>query len=58
MVKTILKIQNLKYSGCGNTIKKRLNNFDFVRNIEIDTDQDTVSFEPLAPKDLSLIKRQ
>lgn len=57
-MKTILQIQNLKCGGCANTIIRKIGNLEFVRNLEVDTDHDTLSFEPLPLEDLTVIKRQ
>ena len=35
-MKTTLEIQNLKCGGCQNTIKKRLGNLQFVKNLDVE----------------------
>ena len=50
-MKTILEIQNLKCSGCENTIAKKLNTLPFVSNLEINVDNSTVSFDAVPPND-------
>ena len=50
-MKTTLEVQNLKCSGCVNTIVKKLNNLPLVSNLEIDIDSSTVSFNAIPPEE-------
>ncbi len=52
----MLEIQNLKCGGCENTIKRNLNKFEFVSNLEIDIQKSTVSFDALPPDYLVFVK--
>ena len=54
-MKTTLEIQNLKCGGCENTIKKRLGNLQFVKNLEINVDDSTVNFDVLPAEDFALV---
>lgn len=42
---TTLEIQNLKCGGCAHTIISKLNSLDGIKNVSVDTDSNTVSFE-------------
>lgn len=42
---TTLEIQNLKCGGCAHTIITKLNSLDGIKNVNVDTDSNTVSFE-------------
>jgi len=42
---TTLEIQNLKCDGCANTIIKKLSSFDTLKDIHIDKETSTVSFD-------------
>ena len=42
---TTLEIQNLKCGGCAHTIITKLNSLDGIKNVSVDTDSNTVSFE-------------
>lgn len=54
-MKTILHIQNLKCGGCEATIKNKLSRLHDVKNVVIDHETDSVSFEHMSDTDLSLI---
>ncbi|WP_298499647.1 heavy-metal-associated domain-containing protein [uncultured Algibacter sp.] len=43
-MKTILEIQNLKCGGCANTISKKVSNIEDVTALEINNENNTVSF--------------
>lgn len=57
-MRTVLEIQNLKCDGCQNTIKKSLDNLQFLKNIDICVEDSTVSFDTLSPDDLVVVKLQ
>lgn len=42
-ISEVIKIENLKCSGCGSTIKKTLKDINGVENVTIDSDKDEVS---------------
>ena len=42
---TTLEIQNLKCGGCAHTIISKLNALNSIRNVSVDTETNTVSFE-------------
>ncbi|WP_136479893.1 heavy-metal-associated domain-containing protein [Cognatitamlana onchidii] len=44
MFKTTLEIQNLKCSGCANTIKTKLIDIEDITELSIDNKQNTVTF--------------
>jgi copper chaperone len=44
-MKTTLKIQNLKCGGCAHTIITKLNSLEGIKNVSVDTETNTVSFE-------------
>jgi copper chaperone len=44
-MKTTLKIQNLKCSGCGNTITKKLKALPNISHVKVTVDDNNVSFE-------------
>ncbi len=54
-MKTTLEIHYLKCGGCENTIKKRLGNLQFVKNLEINVDDSTVNFDVLPAEDFALV---
>ncbi|MGB5418196.1 heavy-metal-associated domain-containing protein [Algibacter sp.] len=44
-MKTVLEIQNLKCGGCANTITKKVSSLEDVSELEINNDNNTVSFQ-------------
>ena len=42
---TTLEIQNLKCGGCAHTIITKLNDLEGIKNVNVDTETNTVSFE-------------
>lgn len=48
---TTLEIQNLKCSGCENTISKKLGALPFVSNLKINGHTSSVNFDALPPED-------
>ncbi|MFS4467886.1 heavy-metal-associated domain-containing protein [Maribacter sp. 2210JD10-5] len=47
-MKTILKIQNLKCEGCGNTIRKKLNKLPYVEDLNVMIEDGIVSFNTVS----------
>ena len=43
-MKTTIKIQNLKCHGCANTITKKLNLLKNISEVEVNNDEQTVTF--------------
>lgn len=43
-MKTTIEIQNLKCGGCANTIITKLSELEFVDNVEVDNNDNTVTF--------------
>jgi len=43
-MKTTLLVQNLKCSGCANTILKKLSDFEGIKDIHVNNDTNTLSF--------------
>ena len=54
-MKTILEIQNLKCGGCESMIRKKLRKLPFVCNLEINFDNNTVSFDGLPPEETARV---
>lgn len=44
-MKTSIEIQNLKCGGCANTVTKGISKLDNVNNVEVDVENNLVSFE-------------
>ena len=44
-MKSTLEIQNLKCSGCANTITTRLSTLNNIDNVVVNNDNDTISFD-------------
>lgn len=57
-MKTTLKIQNLKCSGCANTIVKKLSVLNSVENVIVNTQNSSVTFSYDTDKTLESIKKQ
>lgn len=57
-MRTAIIAQNLKYSGCANTITTKLSQLDTLSEILVDTETLTVSFAPKNPKDELTVKRK
>ena len=49
---TTIIIQNLKCNGCANTIRTKLSKIDHLSNIEIDLENNAVSFDFITEEDL------
>ncbi|NJB72191.1 copper chaperone CopZ [Saonia flava] len=54
---TTVEIQNLKCSGCENTIVRRLNTLEGIRNILVNMEDSTLSFEYDTLLNLEELKR-
>ena len=55
-MKTIVHIQNLKCSGCSNTITKKLNSLDDVSEVSVEVEDNSVTFEYLDEHTLDVVK--
>ena len=55
-MKTIVHIQNLKCSGCSNTITKKLNALDDVSEVSVEVEDNSVTFEYLDEHTLDVVK--
>lgn len=44
-MKTSIEIQNLKCGGCANTVTKGISKLDNVSNVEVDVENNVVTFE-------------
>lgn len=55
-MKTTLKIQNLKCGGCANTIITKLSELDQLSEINVDNENDSVSFNYLTEEDFTEAK--
>lgn len=53
-MKTTLVIQNLKCSGCANTITTELQTINQITNIEVDPENNSVSFLHVDQDDINL----
>lgn len=53
-----LIIQNLKCGGCAYTITTKLSKLKNVSNVEVDVDNNTISFNYLHNKDLEAVKNK
>ncbi|TWO32606.1 heavy-metal-associated domain-containing protein [Seonamhaeicola sediminis] len=55
-MKTTLEIQNLKCGGCANTISTKLSELEFVDNVEINNNDNTVTFSYENEETLNIVK--
>lgn len=55
-MKTTLVIQNLKCGGCANTIKNKLSELNQISEIDVDNENDSVSFTHASENDLNEVK--
>ena len=55
-MKGTLKIQNLKCSGCANTILNKLSSIENINDVIVDNENDTVLFSYTTEEDLLLVK--
>ena len=55
-MKVTLKIQNLKCSGCANTILNKLSSIENINDVIVDNENDTVLFSYTTEEDLLLVK--
>ena len=52
---TIINIQNLKCGGCANTITSKVSALQNIRNVSVDVEASSVSFEVDSDKDIVLV---
>ncbi len=55
-MRTAIRIQNLKCSGCAATIRSKISTFSTINTIEINIETSEVSFDYTATKDIALVK--
>lgn len=55
-MKSTLKIQNIKCSGCAHTIKTKLSGVEGVQYIKVIVENSEVSFEYDSPESLEIVK--
>ena len=55
-MKVTLKIQNLKCSGCANTILNKISSIENINELIVDNENDTVLFNYTTEEDLLLVK--
>jgi copper chaperone len=56
-MKTTVHIQNLKCGGCVNTISKKLNSLDDVSEVNIEVEDNSVTFEYSEAHTLEVVKK-
>ncbi|WP_116524381.1 heavy-metal-associated domain-containing protein [Seonamhaeicola aphaedonensis] len=56
-MKTTIEIQNLKCGGCANTIITKLSELEFVDNVEVDNNDNTVTFSYEKEVTLNTVKK-
>ncbi len=56
-MKTIVHIQNLKCGGCAHTIAKKLNTLDDVSEVNVEVDDNSVTFEYSDELTLDVVKK-
>ncbi|MCG2431084.1 heavy-metal-associated domain-containing protein [Aequorivita xiaoshiensis] len=57
-MKNSITVQNLKCGGCANTITKNLSNFESIREVQVDVESSTVSFESADTEEISRVKEK
>ena len=57
-MKTTIQIQNLKCNGCASTIKNKLTELDNIKEVSVDVENDSVSFEYDKDDTLETIKKE
>ncbi|AEM70639.1 heavy metal transport/detoxification protein [Allomuricauda ruestringensis DSM 13258] len=55
-MKTTFRLQNLKCGGCINTISKELSEIKEIKDVIVEKDSSSVSFEHQSTDDASLVK--
>ncbi|WP_299620996.1 heavy metal-associated domain-containing protein [uncultured Tenacibaculum sp.] len=56
-MKSTIIIQNLKCSGCSNTIVKKVSQLEAISEVEVDVDNSTVSFNYSNESDVEMVKK-
>lgn len=57
-MKTTIQIQNLKCNGCATTIKNKLSELDNIKDVNVDVENDAVSFEYDQDETIGIVKKQ
>ncbi|WP_075340972.1 heavy-metal-associated domain-containing protein [Tenacibaculum agarivorans] len=55
-MKSTIIIQNLKCSGCSNTITKKVSQLHNISNVEVNVEDSMVSFDHTTDNDLDVVK--
>ncbi len=55
---TTIKIQNLKCGGCANTIITKISNLDNVKEVTVNVEDSTVTFNTLSEKEIETVKNK
>ena len=57
-MKTSIIVQNLKCGGCANTITSKLSQLENVKDLLVDTETSSVSFQTENTKDVIIVKEK
>ena len=55
---TTIKIQNLKCGGCANTIITKISSLDNVKEVTVNVEDSTVTFNTLSEKEIEIVKNK
>jgi len=55
---TTLHIQNLKCGGCAHTVTTKLSAIQNIENVQVDVENDTVTFDFVSENDLEKVKQK
>ncbi len=55
---TTLHIQNLKCGGCAHTVTTKLSAIENIDNVQVDVENDTVTFDFASETDLETVKQK
>jgi copper chaperone len=55
---TTIKIQNLKCGGCANTIITKISSLDNVKEVTVNLEDSTVTFNTLSEKEIEIVKNK
>jgi copper chaperone len=57
-MKTSIEVQNLKCSGCVNTITKKLLEIENISDVQVDNESSSVAFRYKEPNDALIVKEK
>ena len=57
-MKTTIAVQNLKCGGCANTITSKLSTLENISNLQVDVEENSVTFNYANEADVLLIKEK